>query len=120
SFQNGRPLIHAPTRGRRNNQKALGSLPRGRTANVASVRGAARYFAAWRSPTIKRRAHRSIANGRLRPDRMLINVLFLSIVDAHKGLDRFDDALSVPDQVPIDFPGREAIGEPSKEPRQVD
>ncbi len=51
---------------------------------------------------------------------MLINVLFLGVVDPHERVDRFDDALSIPDEIPIDLSGRKAAGEPSKEPRQVD
>ncbi len=51
---------------------------------------------------------------------MLVNIFFLSIVDAHERLDQFNYTLRIPDQVPIDFNGREAFGEPSKEPRQVD
>ena len=54
------------------------------------------------------------------PDRVFINVLFLSIVNPHKRFDRFDDALSIPDEIAIDFSGSEAFGEPSKESRQVD
>ena len=49
----------------------------------------------------------------LRPDCMFIDVLFLGVVYPHKRLDRFDDALSIPDEIAIDFSGREAIGEPS-------
>ena len=49
----------------------------------------------------------------LRLDCMFINILFLGVVYPHKRLDRFDDALSIPDEIAIDFSGREAIGEPS-------
>src|SRR5579859_4724069 len=41
-------------------------------------------------------------------------------MDAHKGLDRFDDPLGVPDQVRIDILWPKSIGEPSQETRQVD
>ena len=49
----------------------------------------------------------------LRPDCMFIDILFLGVVYPHKRLDRFDDALSVPDEIAIDFSGRGAVGEPS-------
>ena len=54
------------------------------------------------------------------PDRVFINVLFLSIVDPHKRFDRFDDALPISNQIRINLSRREAIDEPSEEPRQVD
>jgi hypothetical protein len=49
----------------------------------------------------------------LRSDCMFIDILFLGVVYPHKRLDRFDDALSIPDEIAIDFCGGEAVGEPS-------
>ena len=39
--------------------------------------------------------------------RMLIDVFFLRIVQAHQGLDRFDHALGVADQVAVGVGGRQ-------------
>ena len=40
---------------------------------------------------------------RLPPNCMLIDILFLGVVDPYERLDRFDDTLSIPDEIPIDF-----------------
>lgn len=42
-------------------------------------------------------------------NRVLVDIFLLSIMDAHKGLDRFDNPLSVPDQISIGIFRREAL-----------
>jgi hypothetical protein len=84
-----------------------------------------RYFAALKpssSNGIAATARREpqLVRSHLRPDCLFIDILFLGVVYPHKRLDRFDDALPIPDEVAIDFSGREALGEPSKESRRVD
>ena len=42
-------------------------------------------------------------------NRVLVDVFFLCIMDAHKSLDRFDDPLSVSDQISVGILRREPI-----------
>ena len=77
-----------------------------------------RYFAALEASSSNgiaaptKREPQPVGSG-LRSDCMFIDILFLGVVYPHKRLDRFDDALSIPDEIAIDFSGREAVGEPS-------
>ena len=50
---------------------------------------------------------------------VLVDVLLLRIVDAHKRFDGFDDALPVPDQVTVGVVWAEPISEAGQEPRHV-
>ena len=45
--------------------------------------------------------------------RVLINVLFLSVVQADQGLDCLDHALGVMDEVAVGVGGRQVLGETS-------
>ena len=45
---------------------------------------------------------------------MLINVLFLSIMHAHEGLNRLDNALGIPDQVAIGVCGGRPVASRSR------
>ena len=45
--------------------------------------------------------------------RVLIDIFLLSIVDPHKGFDRFDNSLSIPDQISIGILQREPIRKPA-------
>ena len=55
-------------------------------------------------------------DGWLGSDRVFVNILLLSIVNAHKRLYRFDHALRVADQIPIRLGWGEPVGEPVEKP----
>jgi hypothetical protein len=44
---------------------------------------------------------------------MLVDVLFLDIMNSHEGLNRFDDPLGVSDQIMVRILRSKAVGEPS-------
>ena len=51
--------------------------------------------------------------------RVLVDVFFLRVVDAHQRLDRFDDALGVADQVAVDLDNLKLLGHARQEPRKM-
>ena len=60
-----------------------------------------------------REFHRSVVFDRQQApsvcNRVLVDIFLLSIMDAHKGLDQFDNPLSVPDQISIGISRRQAL-----------
>ena len=51
---------------------------------------------------------------------LLVDVLFLGIVQPHQELDQLDDALGVPDQVPIGVLSVKPASELSQKTREID
>ena len=53
------------------------------------------------------------------PLRVLVDVFLLRIVNAHEGLDRFDDALRVADEVAVRIARREPFGEAAEQTAEM-
>lgn len=51
---------------------------------------------------------------------MLVDIFLLRVVNAHKGLDRLDDALRIPNEIAISVLRLKALGNPSQQPCKVE
>jgi CBS domain-containing protein len=62
----------------------------------------------------------SEARSRLHLGCLLVDILLLSIVDAHERFDRFDYALRIPDQIAINIICRQPFSQPPQQTSKVD